>query len=87
MNRLQKKISSLSMKMMVSYGKWIPDYNYLKLYSKLRMGKSLNLKEPKSFNDKINWIKLYDRRPIMTDCADKYMVRNYVREKIGEEVL
>ncbi|WP_404330363.1 ATP-grasp fold amidoligase family protein [Mesobacillus maritimus] len=82
-----KKIRYSMMNFMVRYGNWVPDNIYLKLYSRLRTGKSVNLKKPKSFNDKINWIKLYDRKPIMTICADKLKVREFVKEKIGEDVL
>lgn len=83
MKKLTDTISALLMK----YGKGIPDSIYLKIYSKLRTGKKLNLKEPKSFNDKVNWIKLYERNPLMTICADKLKVRDYIREKLGEEFL
>ena len=62
--------------------KWVIKYNYRK-----RRKKSLNLKNPQTLNEKINWLKLYDRRPIHTICADKYEVRAYVKEKIGEKYL
>lgn len=62
--------------------RWVVRYNYKK-----RRKKSLNLKNPKTLNEKINWLKLNDRRPIHTQCADKYEVRNYIKEKIGEEYL
>ena len=61
---------------------WVVRYNYWK-----RRKKSLNLKNPQTLNEKINWLKLYDKRPLHTQCADKYEVRKYVREKIGEEYL
>ena len=47
----------------------------------------LHLKNPKTFNEKIQWIKLNDRRAIYTECADKYAVRKFVKERIGEEYL
>ena len=50
-------------------------------------GKKLDLDNPKSFNEKIQWLKLYYRNPLMTKCADKIGVRDYIREKIGEEYL
>lgn len=49
--------------------------------------KSLNLKNPKTFNEKIQWLKLYDSTPLKTQLADKYLVRDWVKEKIGEEYL
>ena len=69
------------------YTSLLPDKIYIKkLYKKL-MGKDLNLKNPVTFNEKLNWIKLYDRRPEYTKMADKYLARDYIKEKIGEEYL
>ncbi len=50
-------------------------------------GKVLRLDYPRSFNEKIQWLKLCDSTAIKTDLADKYKVREYVREKIGEQYL
>lgn len=50
-------------------------------------GYKLNLDNPKSFNEKIQWLKFNYRDPLMTKCADKVGVREYVKEKIGEEYL
>lgn len=86
-NAVYNKLNRAMMSMMIRYGKWIPDYYYLKFFSYLRTGKTLNLKNPTTFNEKINWLKIYDRRPIMTELADKYAVRAYVKEKLGEEYL
>ena len=66
---------------------WLPDKYYLKKKYKLMMHRELNLKNPLSFTEKLNWIKLYDRRPEYTMMVDKYAVRQYVNEKIGEEYL
>lgn len=49
--------------------------------------KRLNLKNPKTFNEKIQWLKLYDSTPLKIQLADKYLVRDWVKEKIGEEYL
>ncbi|WP_010136873.1 ATP-grasp fold amidoligase family protein [Ochrovirga pacifica] len=50
-------------------------------------GYQLNLENPKTFNEKIQWLKLNDRTPLHTQCADKYMVRDYVAQKVGEQYL
>lgn len=50
-------------------------------------GKYLNLDNPRTFNEKIQWLKLYDSIPIKTRLADKYLVREWVKEKIGEQYL
>ncbi len=66
---------------------WIPDPLYLKLVYWTETGQKLNLENPKSYNEKIQWIKLYDRRPEYSTYADKYAVRNYIASTIGEEYL
>lgn len=62
-----------------------PDKLYLEIVYYVKFGKSLDLKNPKSFNEKMNWLKLYDRNPLYVKLADKYEVKNYVREKIGDK--
>ncbi len=52
-----------------------------------RTGEILDLENPKTFNQKIQWLKLYDSTPIKTKLADKYLVRDWIKEKIGEEYL
>lgn len=59
----------------------------LKLWYKSETGKELNIEQPYSFNEKIQWIKLYEATPIKTRLADKFMVRKWVEEKIGAEFL
>ena len=51
------------------------------------MGYKLNLKKTKTFNEKLQWLKLYQRDPIMTKMVDKYEVKQYVADKIGEEYI
>lgn len=63
------------------------DEKYIKLRYFLIFGKKLNLDNPQTFNEKINWLKLYDRKPEYTMMADKYRVRKYISSKIGEEHL
>jgi hypothetical protein len=52
---------------------------------KLNMNYPLNLKNPKTFSEKLQWMKLYDRKPEYTLMVDKYAVKQIVKEKIGEE--
>lgn len=66
---------------------WIPDALYLKIVYRAETGKRLDLKHPMTYNEKLQWLKLYDRRPEYTMMVDKYEVRKYVAEKIGEEYL
>lgn len=51
------------------------------------LGYPLNLDNPNTFNEKLQWLKLYYRNPLMTRCADKVAVRDYVAEKIGTKYL
>ena len=45
-------------------------------------GYELNLQNPRGFNEKIQWIKVHQHDPLMTKCADKYEVRNYIKQKV-----
>ncbi len=65
----------------------MPDSVYLKYKFKRQLGYSLNLKNPKTFSEKIQWIKLNDHNPLYTKYSDKVAVRDYVREKIGDAYL
>lgn len=66
---------------------FLPDRLYLKFVYQSIMGKKLNLKKPETFNEKLQWLKLYDRRPEYTMMVDKYLVREYISKEIGEEYL
>ena len=65
----------------------MPDKTYLKLQYKINFGKKLNLKSPKTLNEKLQWLKLYDRKPEYIQLVDKYRVREYIANKIGKEYL
>ena len=67
--------------------RFIPDKIYVKWIFKRRMGYSLNLKEPKTFSEKLQWMKLYDRRPEYTTTVDKYAVKKYIADLVGEEYI
>lgn len=67
--------------------KMIPDKAYLKLKFRASMDRKLNLKNPKTYNEKLQWLKLYDRKPEYTKIVDKYDVKAYVAEKIGPEYI
>lgn len=65
--------------------KGMDDEKYLKLVYKSKMKRELNLDDPKTFNEKLQWLKLYDRKPEYTKMVDKYEAKLYVAERIGEE--
>ena len=66
---------------------WLPDKPYLKLMYWTYLGKKLNLDNPKTFNEKLQWLKLNERKDIYTTMVDKYEVKNYVAERIGEQYI
>jgi hypothetical protein len=66
---------------------WVPDYWYTVFRYKRTYGRWPNLSFPKTFNEKVNYKKLFCRDPLLTKLADKYEVRQYVRERIGDGYL
>lgn len=65
--------------------KFFSDQTYLKLLYKGKMNRKLNLDHPQRFSEKLQWLKLYDRKPEYPLMADKYEVRKYVAEKLGDK--
>lgn len=65
--------------------RFIPDKLYLKLLFYSRMGKSLNLDNPETFNEKLQWLKLYNRNPEYSRMVDKIEAKKYVADIIGQE--
>lgn len=64
-----------------------PDKLYLELMFRLKMGYPLDLKNPQTFNEKLQWLKLYNRKPEYTQMVDKYAVKEYVAQIIGKEYI
>jgi len=69
------------------YFKFLSDKAYLKLKYFVAFRKRLNLKKPVTFNEKLQWLKLYDRKDIYTKMVDKYEAKKYVSDIIGEEYI
>lgn len=63
------------------------DEKYLKLIYWINLGKKLNLENPQTYNEKLQWLKLNDRKDIYTEMVDKYLVKDYVAKIIGEEYI
>ncbi len=63
----------------------LPDEEYLRKLFYASMGKPLDLENPQTFNEKLQWLKLYDRKPIYTTMVDKYAAKEYVANLIGKE--
>ncbi len=78
---LVKRINAYS----IYYLNKISNYQIEKIKFYKKMGYRLNLTNPRSFNEKIVWKKIYDRNPLLRITSDKYQVRSYVRDILGEE--
>lgn len=78
---------TISHLMNTSLFKDLPDEIFLKIKYRIRMGKKLDLSNPKEFSEKIQWLKIHDRNPHYTKLVDKLEVRNHIKEKIGDDYL
>ena len=80
------KLTNIKKRMKYSL-RFLPDKTYIKLYYRLNVKRKLNLKNPKTFNEKLQWLKFNDRDPFYAVVVDKYKVREYIKETIGEKYL
>lgn len=67
--------------------KMIPDEKYIRLEYRSYFGKKLDLDNPKTFDEKLQWLKLYNRNPLYTQLVDKCEVKSYVGKMIGQEYI
>ena len=65
----------------------MPDEKFLKMLYKANTGEELDLENPVKLNEKLQWLKLHDRKPEYTIMADKYRAKEYIASKVGEEYL
>ena len=63
------------------------DEAYIKAYYYFNMGKRIDLINPKSYNEKLNWLKLYYHHPDYTNLVDKFLVKEYVSKTIGNKYI
>ncbi len=87
MSKINKFISRENLNNVMKLFAFIPDKQYLKLMYRIRIGKKLNLKNPQTFNEKLQWLKLYDRKWEYTMMVDKCEVKEYIADKIGKEYI
>lgn len=71
----------------VSFLRLLTDKQYVKLRFKSKLGYPLNLENPRSFNEKLNWLKLYYHNPLYPSLVDKYEVKKYVANIIGDQYI
>lgn len=77
------KFSSFLYRVVYHLSPIIPDKQYLKFQFKSLLHYDLNLENPKTFNEKLQWLKIYDRKPIYSALVDKYEVKQFVTDQIG----
>lgn len=66
---------------------FLSDEKHIRKQYSILLGQQLNLNNPQSFNEKTQWLKLYDRNTLYTNLVDKFLVRNFVQDVLGEEYL
>lgn len=66
---------------------FLPDKLYLSLRYRCQMGHWINWRNPKTFTEKLQWLKVYDYKPKYTQMVDKLAVKDYVAERIGQEYI
>lgn len=83
----KKIISNRELRLkMIKCLNFIPTKAYLKMVYWIKTGKKLNLKNPKTFCDKLNWLKIHELHPEYTQLVDKVAVRDYVSNKVGKDI-
>lgn len=90
-SKIIKYLSSYSYRFMINdymglYNK-LDDRTYLVKKCKAKFGKSFNIDSPVTYNEKLQWLKLNNRNPKYTMMVDKYLVRNYIKDMIGDKYL
>lgn len=79
------KLRGMKNSIMIRLARLLPDKMYLSLKFYKYFGRFPNWKDPKTYNEKLQWLKLHDRNPEYTMMVDKYAVKEYVSGIIGEE--
>ena len=85
MGIISKKIWSICR--VLGMTRFLTDDKFIRLQYRAMLGKRLRLNPPVDFNEKLQWLKLHYRNPLMVTCADKWAVREFVKERIGEKYL
>lgn len=80
-------LHELEFALAIRYPKLFSDKQFLKVLYRKFMGSELNLECPKTFNEKLQWLKLYDHNPKYTQMVDKYEAKKYVAGIIGKEYI
>lgn len=81
--KLLKNSSKIRTSILVRCSFLFSERHYLELLYKSCMGQSLNLDSPRTYNEKLQWLKLYNRKPLYTQLVDKSEVKKWVEKRIG----
>ncbi len=87
LTRYIKEPRNIGKSLLYHFGGKLPDSLYLRLMYYFQTGKRLHLKHPKTFNEKLQWLKLHDRKPEYAKMVDKYAAKEYVAGIIGQEYI
>ena len=82
-----KEPKKIGLAILTHFGTWLPDAMYLKIMFRLKMGYRLNLKTPKTFNEKLQWLKLYNRKRECTRMVDKYEAKIVAETILGKDYI
>ena len=85
MKNYKGRISKLYWSFLDATYRWWPDSMWLKTVYKAKLGRKLDLKNPKAYTEKLQWLKIHDHNPLYTTLVDKYAVKDYVSQKIGKQ--
>lgn len=84
LNNYIRKPKMLGIALLSHFGTWLPDSLYLKIMFRLKMGYRLDLKNPSTFNEKLQWLKLYNRKPEYTRMVDKSEAKIVAENILGK---
>lgn len=75
----------IGFKIFEKHPKALPDRYYLKCFWKKNMGGTLSFRNPKTLNEKLQWIKIHDKNPLYPALVDKYDAKQWIADNIGEQ--
>lgn len=74
-------------KVLMKFSRVIPDKVFINIKFFKFFGHFVDFKNPKTYNEKLQWLKIYNRDPLYNTFVDKYLVKEYVAKKIGEQYI
>jgi hypothetical protein len=85
MENLKSRLSKFYWSFLDATYRWLPDSLWLKIVYKAKHGRKLDLKRPKAYTEKLQWLKIHDHNPLYPTLVDKHAVKDYVSQKIGKQ--